>query len=87
MSGKLPSGRAGTLSGEDGLGQEEYFWQEEQHVLKPRGEMDLGCGGMGTSFRMGHLTPVFSLLHPLPLSPDIRQCGLLASSCLAFLSV
>lgn len=49
VSGKLPSGRAGALSGEDRLGQEEYSWQEEQHVLKSQGEMDLGCWGMGTS--------------------------------------
>lgn len=49
VSGKLPSGRAGAVSGEDGLGQEECSWQEEQHVLKPQGEMDLGCWGMGTS--------------------------------------
>lgn len=37
--------------GEDGLGQEEYSWQEEQHVLTPQGEMDLGCLGHG------HLPP------------------------------
>lgn len=87
MSGKLPSGTAGTLPGKDELRQEEYSWQEEQHVLKPQGEVDLGCWGMGTSLRISHLTPTFSLCHPLPLSPDIWQCGLLASTCLDFLSV